>query len=217
VTSERRRPWYFVGIVPSLLVVVAVLQAGSPVQAQVIDVAAEATEVAAGETVQITVQTTIGSEPLQAQVRGDGEAVFESTGTTTAQQSTNTGFGYGGTSTAFTLVALAPGEVVIEFLPSGSGEVEASLAITIVPSEGVGDFNPPIGPEIGVHITRWGGGTVDELIAATPAGTTSIWVTVGGEFIGYIPGAPEFVNSAFFAAFPGAEVSAGTPILAAVT
>lgn len=212
---KRRRPWYLVGIVLSLLVVVAALQTGSPMQAQVVDIDAESAEVAEGETVLITLQTTIGTE-LQARITGEGEAVFESTGMTTVLLPTNGDFGYGGTSVAFTVVGIAEGDVLVELLDAGTGEAVGSLAITVVPSVEAGDFNPPIGLEIGVHITQWGGGSIDELIAAAPASTTSVWVTVGGQFLGYIPGAPEFVNSAFLAAFPGGQIPAGTPMLVAV-
>src|SRR5690606_36978576 len=60
-----------------------------------------------------------------------------------------------------------------------------------------GTFWPSIAP-VGVTIARWGGGPISLLPRAT-----SFWVTVDGHFIGYVPGAPSFVNERFVAEFPG--------------
>src|SRR5690606_13672989 len=71
--------------------------------------------------------------------------------------------------------------------PAPGGEVECDLQHAT--------WNPaPANP--GITITQWGGGNVDEfpLVLAT-----SYWTTVDGELVGYIPGAPEWVNSAFLA------------------
>ena len=64
----------------------------------------------------------------------------------------------------------------------------------------------------------WGGGTTAELASAARLQgreVMSVWSTAGGTgmFIGYLPGAPEFVNAPFVALFPGLVLPAGTPLV----
>ncbi len=62
----------------------------------------------------------------------------------------------------------------------------------------------------GNTIAIWGGGNVDDFPAPL---ATSYWTTVNGLWVGYIPGAPDFVNAAFFAQFPDGDVPACTPFV----
>jgi hypothetical protein len=60
-------------------------------------------------------------------------------------------------------------------------------------------------PATGVAITTWSGGAVtDAPVAAMRRGCAlrSLWVTNAGSFVGYIVGAPGFVNEAFLTTFP---------------
>ncbi len=67
----------------------------------------------------------------------------------------------------------------------------------------------------GIAATVWGGGTVHELSEAAGfhgCATDSAWIFVGGAPLGYVYGAPSFVNAGFAAAVPE-EVPAGTIVL----
>lgn len=66
--------------------------------------------------------------------------------------------------------------------------------------------------EGGVAIVTWSGGSIDELTAAAPA-AISFWVTAEGRFVGYVRGAPAFVNAEFFALFPGEQLPADTHMI----
>ncbi len=66
----------------------------------------------------------------------------------------------------------------------------------------------------GVTMANWNGGTIEGLRAAlAEEGAQSAWVTRGGRLIGYVPGAPDFVNAAFLAAFSDGVVPQGTALL----
>lgn len=72
-------------------------------------------------------------------------------------------------------------------------------------------------PSLGVGLTVWNGGSVAQLTTkAQQGGARSIFVTVNGQLIGYVIGAPAFVNAAFTAAFPSGTVGAATPVLVVV-
>lgn len=213
----NRRSWFVLGVVPALLVVAALIffQAGSRVQAAIVEVDVESTVVPVGESVTITVQTLSGTHVLQASIDangGGGQAVFGDTGTTIDTETT--GAGYAGVAT-FVVEALEPGVVEIQIVHPETGVTE-TVMLTIVPPGATGLLTPPVGPEIGVHITRWSGGTIDALIQAAPANALSFWATVDGELVGYIKGAPDFVNARFMAAFPGGEIPAQTPMIVVV-
>src|SRR5947209_4474911 len=52
----------------------------------------------------------------------------------------------------------------------------------------------------GFALVVWGGGSTDALGSASAAGgcnMQSAWVTIEGNFAGYVPGAPAFVNTTF--------------------
>ena len=65
----------------------------------------------------------------------------------------------------------------------------------------------------GYSLVVYRGGTVDELGAcAEGLGATALYVLRDGEWVGYLPGAPEFVNGAFRELFAGG-VPPLTPLL----
>jgi hypothetical protein len=100
--------------------------------------------------------------------------------------------------------------------PGGApADVAGGIALVPVgpapPAAGAGTFTPvPTAP--GANLGVWGGGSIEAVLAAVPR-AVSIWVSAGGELVGYIPGAPDFVNAAFIARFPGGDIPAGTAML----
>ncbi len=68
----------------------------------------------------------------------------------------------------------------------------------------------------GISLARWGSGTVADATATPGVRVRSLWVFRGGVAVGYIAGAPDFVNSAFIEMFPGGVIPEGT-FLAVVT
>lgn len=69
-----------------------------------------------------------------------------------------------------------------------------------------GTFAGDVPAGAGVALVRWGGGSIQDMLAAAPR-AESFWVTRGGEFVGYTPGAPPFVNARFLE-----EHAAGVPV-----
>ncbi len=68
----------------------------------------------------------------------------------------------------------------------------------------------------GPGLVTWGGGTVTGIVsAAAERGVTlrTIWVTSEERWIGYVVGAPSFVNRAWYAHFPGGRIPASTALL----
>jgi hypothetical protein len=70
-------------------------------------------------------------------------------------------------------------------------------------------------PAAGVVLALWDGGSVEDLSTEQPE-VGSLWVSSGGSLVGYLIGAPDFVNTSFLTLFPLGQVSAGTPVLAVV-
>src|SRR5690606_33005732 len=56
------------------------------------------------------------------------------------------------------------------------------------------------------------GGTIEEAVSAAP-GVDSIWATANSELVGYLVGAPPFVNVGFVNAFAGGVIPANTPLI----
>jgi hypothetical protein len=76
-------------------------------------------------------------------------------------------------------------------------------------------FGTPI--VAGLNLSTYNGGTVAEMAAdAAAAGATTVSVTVGGVFVTYVVGAPDFVNAAFTANFPDG-IPAGEVVLVVVS
>ncbi|MGE3857490.1 MAG: hypothetical protein AB7G21_11110 [Dehalococcoidia bacterium] len=74
-----------------------------------------------------------------------------------------------------------------------------------VSSTGPGTFaKAPVFSESGIASVVYNGGSAEALAkVGTDAGARSIWAqTPDGMIVGFIPGAPDFVNAAFLAAFP---------------
>ena len=68
----------------------------------------------------------------------------------------------------------------------------------------------------GFALVAWTGGTTAQLQAAAAArGCTArgAWVTAEGQFVGYIYGAPDFVNAAFAARHAGLNILGGTALI----
>ena len=68
----------------------------------------------------------------------------------------------------------------------------------------------------GVGLALWGGGRVEGLVnTALARGCTpdSIWATFDGELVGYIVGAPDFVNERWASKFPSGAIPNGTIVL----
>lgn len=109
------------------------------------------------------------------------------------------------------LLALAALAVLVFGLVHGFEGGRASAQGAPAP----GTFSGRLASSGGFSLTVWGGGTADTLSAGASAqGCTlqSAWVTVGGELVGYVPGAFALVNARFTAMFPG-PIPAGTPFI----
>ncbi|MDA0352478.1 MAG: lamin tail domain-containing protein [Chloroflexi bacterium] len=70
-------------------------------------------------------------------------------------------------------------------------------------------------PDSGVALLLWDGGTVIDLGSTEPR-VASLWVSEAGSLVGYLVGAPGFVNAAFLAGYPGGQVPGRTPVLVTV-
>lgn len=60
----------------------------------------------------------------------------------------------------------------------------------------------------GLTLVTWSGGAITTLPEAV-----SYWTATEGDFIGYVPDAPAFVNARFLALFPNATMPAGTALV----
>lgn len=212
--GARRYLWYVPGIVLSLLVIVALMAfgIGRDVSASVTSVSVSPNAIAMGESATLTIRTFPGGRTIRASIdpNSDGAAVFSDTGATVAEAVSSSG--YDGTAT-FTLLATAEGDVAIEVTDTTENEVQP-VTLTVGAGDTTGSFITPPGTQPGVHLAVWGGGTI-ELLLATAPDAWSIWITRDGRFVGYIPGAPAFVNAPFLALFPGGLLPPGT-VLAVV-
>lgn len=68
----------------------------------------------------------------------------------------------------------------------------------------------------GYALVLWSGGTPEALLAAAASRGCAAgvaWVTAGGAFVGYVRGAPAFVNQAFLALYPGGVMPATSVLL----
>lgn len=92
----------------------------------------------------------------------------------------------------------------------------AFLGVLTSPAQAqVGGITGSVPSSGGVGIVVWGGGTVDALESAAAAEgceLRSIYATVGGRYVGFVIGAPPFVN-ATFAATIGMDIPTGTPLV----
>lgn len=112
--------------------------------------------------------------------------------------------------------SLAPGTYVVEetigWRPTAGGErQEFTVRLTYTVTAGVPGQTGTLTPEpaaSGASLATWSGGPVTQLPAAQ-----SYWVTAEGEFLGYVPGAPSFVNARFLALFSNGHIPAGTTLV----
>jgi hypothetical protein len=66
--------------------------------------------------------------------------------------------------------------------------------------------------DAGVNSALWCGGPLPRMVTAVPP-AMSYWVFASGDAVGYIPGAPAFVNGAFVALYPDSRVPDRTIVL----
>jgi hypothetical protein len=106
-----------------------------------------------------------------------------------------------------------PQPVVNTPTPTPTPTTTATPTPTPTPTTSTGSaaFTPTL-PASGTVLTMWTGGTIGQL-AASADGAASIFVTVNGQLIGYIPGAPAFVNKSFVGTYPGGFIPTGTLFL----
>lgn len=79
---------------------------------------------------------------------------------------------------------------------------------------GAAMFSQPFPPPDGVGLNTWNGGPLHVMTTgAFNGGATALFMTIEGRFVGFVIGAPAFVNQEFVQAFPGGDVPAGTIIL----
>jgi hypothetical protein len=116
----------------------------------------------------------------------------------------------------YTPLAGATGTDSFTYNFANGGETSNTATVTIILPGGT-STTPGAGFTTalvtGVNLTTYGGGTVAQLgTDAAAAGATSVSVTVGGSFVVYVVGAPDFVNVDFATNFSGG-VPAGTVVL----
>lgn len=103
-----------------------------------------------------------------------------------------------------------PGAVIA---PPASGPAAAIGCATAATRGGLGG---PVVPG-STTINTWSGGTVEGIETAALAGgcsPASVWANRdSGGFVGYLFGAPDFVNQRWFDQFPGGRLQPGMPLL----
>ena len=80
-----------------------------------------------------------------------------------------------------------------------------------------GTFSQQLPGGGGFALAAWGGGNTSAMAAAAERDgcpLQAVFVTVEGRFVGFVFGAPAFVNSAFTTRYAGGNVPAGTPVIA---
>jgi len=96
---------------------------------------------------------------------------------------------------------------------------QAGLAATTAHADDGQVFAARVAGELpveGVYLGLWDGGSVEGLSVEQPQ-VSAVWISVDGALVGYLVGAPDFVNANFLTRFPLGQVSAGTPLLAIVS
>ena len=114
-----------------------------------------------------------------------------------------TGLMAGGLITTFTPDPAVTGLYAVTFTLTG-GNSERLEFNHVTPFQG------PVSGS-GVSLVLSNGGSVSQ--AASTAGAISIFVTSEGALIGYVAGAPDFVNEPFLQVVPGGQLLPGTPLL----
>lgn len=117
------------------------------------------------------------------------------------------------------VVAYWDGDAWVDLDASVTFEADGSVTLTATVDHftlfgvqrrpGLRAFAQPLA-RTGVTAAQWGGGSLNDALAAAGAGLDSLWVVQAGRFVGYRPGAPAFVNAALVAIFPNERLPAGT-------
>jgi len=104
--------------------------------------------------------------------------------------------------------------VIGGLLDSSTGGYIANISITAA----AGAVSPTFGgtlPTDGIALAVWGGGQIDEVLAAghlVGCEVSSFWVSESGNMIGYLAGAPAFVNAQVISLYPQ-QIPPQTPML----
>ena len=117
------------------------------------------------------------------------------------------------------VVAYRDGDAWVDLDASVTFEADGSVTLTVSVDHftlfgvqrrpGLRAFAQPLA-RTGVTAALWGGGSLNDALAAAGPGVDSLWVVKTGRFVGYRPGAPAFVNAALVALFPNERLPAGT-------
>lgn len=94
--------------------------------------------------------------------------------------------------------------------------VMSSVILFSPRAEAAGTITGNLPANGGLALVSWSGGTTAEIVEASADGgclVSSTWSFIGGFPIGYLVGAPDFVNSRFLAVYPNAQVPAGPLLL----
>ena len=92
----------------------------------------------------------------------------------------------------------------------------AAAAQPAAAQTGQGELSGQVPAGGGFGLVVWGGGNTAAIQSAANARgcvAVSVFVTRQGAFLGFIFGAPSFVNEPFLAAFPGGTLSGGSPLI----
>ena len=126
-----------------------------------------------------------------------------------------------GAITSFATPESGPITIEVSALDRYLHRAVTTVTVTVVTPDPAPDPRPDPGPVVasgflgpiapsGVSLVQWGGGPLTLALATPGIHVRSLWVLQGGVATGYITGAPEFVNQAFLALFPGGSLPAGT-------
>ena len=128
------------------------------------------------------------------------------------------GGGFWGLASRVEFTAPVTGEYLIiigDVLGDSVGGYVLNASIAGPEGPSTGTFASSL-PASGVGLAVWGGGDIAEIEAAaagTACNNSSFWVSQDGTFIGYLFGAPEFVNEQPLALFPDGVFPNGTAML----
>ncbi|MDA0351721.1 MAG: serine protease [Chloroflexi bacterium] len=104
--------------------------------------------------------------------------------------------------------------VIGGLLDSSTGGYIANISITAAAGAVSPTFSGTL-PTDGIALAVWGGGQIDEVLAAghlVGCEVSSFWVSESGAMIGYLAGAPAFVNAQVISLYPQ-QIPPQTPML----
>lgn len=166
----------------------------------------------AGDTITVTVDS-LRIDPFIAVDQASNNTALE------LAFDDDSGGGFFGVNARLSYTAPATGEyLLITGDVVGFGDVGGyvlNVAINDPAAALYGTFSAAL-PTSGVGLSVWQGGSIAEISTAAAefgCDAVSFWVTPGGSLIGYLFGAPEFVNKESLALFPGGFVDSGTVLI----